>query len=514
MTPSTDLFHLIKSLKQTEKRYFKIYANRQSAEKVPQFMQLYLAIEAMPYYDENRLKELFKGKAFLRQLHVAKNYLTTVILQSLVAYYYDSSAHNSLSMLLQTIEILYDKDQHHLCQRQIEKGIRLCKTYSKQNFLFIFLEWQTRLLIRKQDYSTALSTIAEQTEILNTLQQYLHAKERALKIHYGLITKGFPRTAQQAQILKEDMLDFAGKRHLEGGLPEEAYYRLFALSNFYAGSGEQKKRAQVMDQLVVLLEKNIRFSLEHPQFYISALNNYYNALANSGQLKKAKEVFQKIRAIAQKINPKKHDTKNYALLVSYDIELEIAILTNETDQVVYRAPQIKQLIERTEGVFQKSITLELVYNTARVFFISGKFNQALDWVNYILNDKMQEAREDLNAAARIMYLLIHYELGNDILLDSIITSTKNSLRYKRRLFKAEHVVLNHLQRLNAVKQSKSRLPILAGMAQQLQAIFDNPAMSRPGWLEDIPAWITSKITGAPMGKVLAENYLREVKVVS
>ncbi|HLP52948.1 MAG TPA: hypothetical protein VK154_18800, partial [Chitinophagales bacterium] len=360
MTPSTDLFNLIKSLKQTEKRYFKVYAAKLSQSKEPEYIQLYKAIEAMPEYDERKLKAHFKGKAFVRQLHVVKSYLTNIILQSLVAYYYESSAHNSLALLLQTIEILYDKDQHNLCQKQIEKGIRLCKTYSKQNFLFIFLEWQTRLLIRRQDYDKALGVIEEQAEILNALQQYLGAKERALKIHYRLITKGFPRTAQQVRMLKEDMLHFAGRDRHAGSLPEEEYYRLFALSNFYAGSGDQKKRAQTMKQLVAMLEKNMHYSLEHPHFYISALNNYYNAVVNAGQIGLAKDILGKIRNLSQKLNPKRHDTKNYALLVSYDIELEIAMLTNETYTVLKYVPEIKLLIDKTEGVFQKSTTLELV----------------------------------------------------------------------------------------------------------------------------------------------------------
>ncbi|HLP19803.1 MAG TPA: hypothetical protein VK174_05855, partial [Chitinophagales bacterium] len=463
MTPSSDLFHLIKSLKQTEKRYLKVYASKLSDGKAPQYMQLYKAIESMSEYDENWLKAHFKGKTFIRQLHVAKNYLTTIILQSLVAYYYDSSAHNSLALLLQTIEILYDKDQHHLCQKQIEKGIRLCKTYSKHNFLFIFLEWQTRLLIRRQDYDKALNAIEEQASILTALQQYLSAKERALKIHRRLITKGFPRTEDDINMLKEDMLDFAGSGHLTGALPEEAYYRLFALSNYYAGSGEQNKRAQTMKQLVVMLEDNMPYSLEHPHFYISALNNYYNALVSAGQIRLAKDVLRKIRNLSQKLNPKRHDTKNYALLVSYDIELEIAMLTNETHSVLKYVPEIKLLIDKTEGVFQKSTTLELVFNTARTLFVAGNYSEALDWVNRILNEKMSDAREDLNAAARILYLLIHYELGNDILLESIITSTKNSLKYKRRLFKAEQIVLNHLTRLNGAKKDKDRRVIFTSL---------------------------------------------------
>ncbi|HLP51484.1 MAG TPA: hypothetical protein VK154_11405, partial [Chitinophagales bacterium] len=150
-------------------------------------------------------------------------------------------------------------------------------------------------------------------------------------------------------------------------------------------------------------------------------------------------------------------------------------------------------------------------NTARTLFVAGNYSEALDWVNRILNEKMTDAREDLNAAARILYLLIHYELGNDILLESIITSTKNSLKYKRRLFKAEQIILTHLARLNGARKGKDRGVIFTSLTQNLQAIFNDSGEVRTSTMDDISGWITSKITGKPIGKIIADSYLAEYK---
>ncbi len=473
-------------------------------------MQLFQAIDDMPYYNEKDLKEKFKGKAFIRQLHVAKNYLSSTILQSLVAYHYESSAQNTLAHLLQTIEILYDKELHNMCLKQIEKGIKICREYDKKNFLFVFLEWQTRILMRRQEYNDVLSIIKEQTDLITNLQEYLRAKEKAVKIHHRLITKGFPRSEEDVRMLKTDAVEFSEGTGRKGSLIEEEYYRLFTLSNFYGGSGEPRKRTETIRQLIGILEKNMNYSLEHPQFYISALNNYYNALVHSGQIRLAKEIFHKIRSVSAKINPKRHDAKNYALLVSYDIELEIAMLTNETHNVIHYGPRIKEIIEKAEGVFQKSSTLELIYNTSRVFFIAGEFSEALDWVNMILNEKMTDVREDLNTAARILYLIIHFELGNEVLLRNIITSTKNSLKYKKRLYKAEQIILDSLQKLNEEKSEKHLTRLYEELASSLDSVFRDPSESKPTIMLDLSAWISSKLTEKPMGKIVEENYLKEI----
>ncbi len=72
MKQSDDLFDLIKSLKKTEKRYFKIYATRHSEQA--NSAKLFSAMEKMPEYDEAALRRIFSGEKFLDQLAVAKNY--------------------------------------------------------------------------------------------------------------------------------------------------------------------------------------------------------------------------------------------------------------------------------------------------------------------------------------------------------------------------------------------------------------------------------------------------------
>jgi hypothetical protein len=513
MKPSKDLFNLIKSLGQTEKRYFKMYAAKLSDGREHIYLQLFQAIDNMAEYEEDLLKEKFKGKGFIKQFHVAKIYLTGVILQSLVAYHHESSAHNNLLKQLQIIEILYDKELHALCYKQIEKGIRLCKNHSKQNFLFHFLDWQTKLLIRRQQYDLALSAIEEQKKIIINFSSYLHSKERAIKIHQINIKKGYPRTSQEIDKLTEEVGDLFSYNTSKDAMVEEIYYHLIAKSNYYAGIGEHKKRREIIRQLVDFLEKNMNYSLEHPQLYITALNNYYNALVNTGQLKLAKSIFSKIRQLSQDINSKRRNAKNYALLISYNIELEISTLSNETHKTILLAPRIAAIVENAEGVLQKSLIVGLIYNTARVFFISANYDGALDWLNRILNEGMAQVREDLNGAARILYLIVHYELGNKTLLQNMIVSTKKSLKYKFRLFKPEQLILECLQKLNGIDNENEKQIIYKELSMNIEVMYTNTEEAVPELLTDVFAWINSKITGRAMGKILAEKYLQEVNFI-
>ncbi len=506
MTPATELFELIKSLKQTEKRYFKVFASRLTEGKQPEYLLLFNSIDAMSEYDEGALKEKLKGRAFVKQLHVAKNYLTGVILQSLAAYYHGSSAQNTIAHLLQTIEILYDKHQHNLCMRQIEKGIRLCKKYNKHPQLFIFLDWQSKIFIRRQQYTEVQESIQQQQTILSQLSRYLQAKQSAVDIHRQFSSQGFPRTTAETKAIEQKLLNFEIE---ENSTVEEEYYRLFALSSFYAGAGQHKKRAEIMEKLVSTLRKNEDYITEHPNIYTSALNNCYNALIGAGQTDKAQKIWHSIQQWSGKINVRRQDARIFTQMIAYDIELELALLTNKGAQVINHLGQIKSFLEANGGVFQRTNTQELIYNAARVCFAQGNYTEALDWLNQLLNQPASLTRQDLRSACSILFLLIQYEQGNSVLLKNMITSTRNSLKYKRRLYAAEQLVLSALQKLNGTVIANNKKQLLAQLLSDIKKLPDHYEEAPPAIMVDVAAWADSRVTGLPMGECMAQLYKQQ-----
>ena len=84
---SSDLFDLIKSLKQSEKRYFKIFSERHVIGEKNNYVMLFDAIDNMAEYDE---LALIKSNPFLKEslLSDQKYHLYGLILKSLAACVY------------------------------------------------------------------------------------------------------------------------------------------------------------------------------------------------------------------------------------------------------------------------------------------------------------------------------------------------------------------------------------------------------------------------------------------
>ena len=95
MNVSDDLFQLIKAMSKTEKRYFKLDAQK-SGEKRSKQVQLFDAINKMDTYVEKKLAK----KSFVKHLAVEKNSLYSKILRSMRSYRSDRSIYAQIKEMI------------------------------------------------------------------------------------------------------------------------------------------------------------------------------------------------------------------------------------------------------------------------------------------------------------------------------------------------------------------------------------------------------------------------------
>src|SRR6188768_108445 len=107
MKPSGNLFDLIRSLNKSEKRYFMMYASLQKGSK--NYLKLFREIDSQKEYDEQCIKEKYKNEKFVRQLAFTKNYLSRLIVRSLISYRSGKSVDSNIHELINASKILYEK---------------------------------------------------------------------------------------------------------------------------------------------------------------------------------------------------------------------------------------------------------------------------------------------------------------------------------------------------------------------------------------------------------------------
>ncbi len=131
MAKKGGLFQLIAAMSKAEKRHFRQYAKANSLSS--NYLDLFEAIEGQKRYDEKTIKLQFKGKAFVRQLHVTKNYLQNFLLKSLRAFHQKPSKDAELKDLLRDVEWMFAKGLHHHCHYALEKAEKIARVKNNRS---------------------------------------------------------------------------------------------------------------------------------------------------------------------------------------------------------------------------------------------------------------------------------------------------------------------------------------------------------------------------------------------
>ena len=69
------------------------------------------------------------------------------------------------------------------------------------------------------------------------------------------------------------------------------------------------------------------------------------------------------------------------------------------------------------------------------------------WLNTVLNDPHRDKRDDIYAFAKILNLMVHFELGNIDLLEYITNSTYRFLKKRKKLYKIETYFMQLLKKM-------------------------------------------------------------------
>ena len=149
--------------------------------------------------------------------------------------------------------------------------------------------------------------------------------------------------------------------------------------------------------------------------------------------------------------------------------------------------------------------LVFYYKIASLYFGTANYSKAIDYLNKILNWKL-DLRNDLQAYARLLHLIAHYELGNEDILEHLIKSVYRFMAKMENLSTIEVEIFKFIRNsfhLNA-KQSK---PAFADLLSKLKGLEKNPLEMRALSYLDIISWLESKVEDKSVDKVIREKYL-------
>ena len=447
MKKQDHLFLLIKSMSKSEKRYFKRFATLNGSRQKA-YLNLFDFIEQQPSSKDADIKSHFTDHAFTTQLHVIKNYLSSLIMKALRNYHEGKTKNGELKQLLREVEILFERELYGQCSVTIDKVIRIASKYERFETLIDAYRWKRQLLQATQGVIKARNEIRdllnEESQTLKKLKninELIDLNYSMMENEYGDDNKAvLKHPAMKKKLADRSLLAFIHHNHIQYAA--------------HAFSGDLKRGLEALDDIILLLESNPHRIQEESSFYITVLNNKIGALLHSKQLDEIPRLLQTIRdaPIKYKMSPNRDRFKS--LLSTYNVELELYRDTHQWEKGIRVINEIKSFLEVNTKQVSAEHQITFYYQFAYIFFKAGEYKNALKYLNEINSASFANIRIDIATYARFLNLIIHFELGNIIVLRYSVDSCRRFLLKRRQPQHFEKMLLKFFSKISTEPADK------------------------------------------------------------
>lgn len=496
MAKKGSLFFLIKSMTKSEKRYFKLFAGAMGDSQ--NYLQLFDVIEKMSHYDEKVIRETFQGQTFLKQLHVTKNYLSRLIMKSLRNYHHQLSVSARLKDMLRDVEILFSRELYDHCQDTLRKAKKLAQKFERQLDLLEIYSWERRLLLAE---AGAAGGRAEVNQLLDRERNTLDQLD--IQNEYWDMTINVFELMNELQLGWNSFGNITDHPLLKRGNRAETlqsktlYYHI--LHTYHLANENQEEALNHLDQLINLLEQHPERIRDNPSSYITAMNNKIGMLLRMKKYDDIPLMLGNIREIPQKYGLKSQSQVAMKIMLqTYNVELEMYRDTGRAAEAAERVGEISEYLEKHSGTIPLVYRLLIQYQIAHLYFLHRQFANALRWVNEIFGLKSGTLREDIQSNAHLLRLVVHFELGNTMVLRYSVDACRRFLRKKREPNAFEQVLLKFFSTVSTA--TRDQYPVLyQKMLNDLDSNVEPQMLAHCLDYLDVKTWVEEKLAKANRG---------------
>lgn len=511
-TPSDKLFRLVHSLSPAEKRYFCLFSGNRT-DNASKYRQLFEAIAEMKEFDEAALKRKVyknqppKGKKYSE----LKAYLYELVLKSLQSYDERQSVDYRLNHLLQSVAVLFKRGHYDDCRDLLHKALKLARQYESFTHLLEIVRWEKQLAYTRMDVDFLHKQLEHlQFEEERAFEQLRNAADYRKSFFQVYTTikreaqqRGYDRMARLQSLVNQESFDDPDRA--ESHKARVMYYRTLNLYHYAALEYEQFY--ETGKKLIALLESQPHFLRENISEYIAALSNL---ILSCGMLQKYDEVavcLEKLR----NLTPITEDDRRKIHRQFYTNKFALCTYTGEFEEA--RREMDHCLREAAEFGAHDYETASFYFQFCTICFGCGDYDGALVYLNEWLNQPRSVEREDLQSLARILSLILHFEMGNSVLLESLLRSATRFLQKKNRLYDLERRFMHFISELMRQVSVREQPGVFQKMKTDLQELAQLPGAKALLQTFDLEAWLDSKISGRTFAATVREKWRMETEKV-
>lgn len=505
---SYQLVELIRRLSKAEKRHFKLYVNRNSAESEPFIVKLFDLLDRQKAPDDEAIVKKFphlKGNALSNH----RTHLYEQLLSSL-RLLHNGDPKIRIKELISFAEVLHAKGLYQQSLIQLSKAKQLAIKKQMDVLRLEIVELEKTIELRYVTGSSP-SRADELTSESQTLRHQFYSRgswsDLALKLYDYYLKFGHVKNRQQEAEIKDYFKKNAPAK--KRNLAEDTifYYQSYVwyyhiIQNFPLCFKYAKRWADFLIENDTLVE-------EEPEMFVRGYHNILSSLFFCDSVTRYREEL----AVLEKFIAKRKSSFNESQLIQSFTYLEtgklnLFFLEGRFTAGAAHCKGFEKKLKEVEPRLDIHRNMTFQYKMASLKFGSGDFHGALRHLNRIINNPAISLKEDIQSYARFLALIVHYELKND---DLIYFQIKSTYRFMLKLenFQKVHEAIFKFLRQSIYMDRKTLLPYFKSLREELILIIRDKYERRPMLYLDIISWLESKIENVPVEEVIRRKKIEK-----
>jgi len=486
-------------MSKSEKRNFKLMA-----QKTGDGNKLYLLL----FDFLTKYKTFNKDKIIIKYPQIKKNQISNLrailskqLLRSLRDYNKEIYPEIKARERFDFAKVLYAKGQYRECLEMLNIVKTMAVEIQLKPLEYLAINFEK--LVESQHVTKSMSSKAyllakESNSIIDNLNLTNELSNLSLLLYARYLENGYVKNEEEYNelhkyfhsllpVIEIEALDFYQKLNLY-----QSYVWFHHMSQDFANYYRYAQK------WVSLFDVNPRMKIPATTLYIKGLHNVLNAMFMAGKRKMFKGAFLTLM----------HFNNDDALKLSVNEEGQLQLFKYihginsifMSANYKYGASFVKDLektIQKENHLWDNSRIMVFNYKIACIYFGNGDLNSTITYLNKVEDSYQPRLKVDIQCFSRVLNLIAHYDLGNEILVSYKIKSVFRFLLKMGELEKVHTEIFKFVRRTPRM----SKATILNEFKQLRSKLIDiekERFEKRPFLYLDIISWLDSKVKKVSM----------------
>lgn len=463
------VYHLIKSLTPAEKGHFKKFGL--SKAKDSKYASLFDILNQMDEYDEPELTVRLRKKKVKFSNKTYLQYLYKIVRDSLLNYHRDKTDIDKILNLYREIEIIKKKGLPFLADRSEQALALILDNGIRSFYSFGYLQSYHRVGTSKENVvrrsELAQEGLKEAQKWTEIYQMYiLDCRMWELVNEYG-----FHPVSEDGMAAFRNFIDVELQN-----LPEltDTNSRII-LSKlhliFYGYFGEIETAIQPGLELIRSYKKKGNLSLYRRHNYVLVVSNLLTIILTHQKVRdqKTMEIVNELESELIAFYPEILEDINDSVSIAH-MDYSLLLIDTQLLRSEGLDAKIKGAMDSRKSIRASTFRYESIpVISAGAHFISKKYQECLDMILFLREEKRIN-KEEVECTLSFLEIMCHYQLGNSLLIPSLIRRLSRFISKREIKFEFDRIVLAILN--NIYQENMEKKDVRKKILKHLKKLTD------------------------------------------